>query len=122
MNIVSFVPEKGHYYQLSQAVDLKMYRCRTWPNELVKNADGQWVLKPIANVTYGNKYLPQDGGWQKMVRLVSEQGACPLAVACFLHIFSAFRALLVLSRTDDHLLCPAHAMINPSDDTSRSGR
>lgn len=73
MNIVSFVPEQGHYYQLSQAVDLKMYRCRAWPNELVKDAGGQWVLKPIANVTYGNKYLPQDGGWQKMVRLVTEE-------------------------------------------------
>ncbi len=73
MNIVSFVPEKGHYYQLSQSVDLKMYRCRPAPYELVKNTDGLWVLKPIADVVYGNKYLPQDGGWQKMVRLVSEQ-------------------------------------------------
>lgn len=73
VNIVSFTPEKGHYYQLSQAVDLKMYRCRAWPNELVKDASAQWVLKPIANVTYGNQYLPQDGGWQKMVRRVTEQ-------------------------------------------------
>lgn len=71
MNIVSFVPEKGHYYQLSQAVDLKMYRCRAWPNELVQDARGQWGLKPIASVTYGNKYLPQDGGWQAMVPLVT---------------------------------------------------
>ncbi|MTD27493.1 hypothetical protein [Erwinia sorbitola] len=71
MNIVSFVPEKGHYYQLSQVVDLKMYRCRASADELVKDAAGQWVLKPVANLTYGNKYLPQDGGWQAMTRRVS---------------------------------------------------
>lgn len=73
MNIVTFVPEKGHYYQLSQAVDLKNYRCSARPNELIKDAHGQWILKPLTDVTYGNKYLPQDAGWQKMVRLVSEQ-------------------------------------------------
>lgn len=65
INITTFVPEKGHYYQLSQAVYLHNFRCIARPNELIKNAQGQWTLKPLTNVTYGNKYLPQDGGWQK---------------------------------------------------------
>lgn len=65
-SIMNFVPKKGHYYQFSLQIDLRLRQCRGLPYELVKDAQGQWQLERIKEVTWGGKYAHEDANWQKM--------------------------------------------------------
>ncbi len=63
---MSFVPQKGHYYQFGLQVDLRLRQCRGLPYELTQNAQGQWQLERIKDVDWGGKYGHEDANWQKM--------------------------------------------------------
>lgn len=63
---MSFVPQKGHYYQFGLQVDLRLRQCRGLPYELVKDAQGNWTLQRIREVIWGGKYGHEDANWQKM--------------------------------------------------------
>lgn len=63
---MSFVPQKGHYYQFGLQVDLRLRQCRGLPYELTKDAQGNWTLQRIKEVIWGGKYGHEDANWQKM--------------------------------------------------------
>lgn len=65
-SIMNFVPQKGHYYQFGLEVDLRLLQCRGLPYELIKDAQGQWQLQRIKDVTWGGKYAHEDANWKKM--------------------------------------------------------
>lgn len=63
---MTFVPQKGHYYQFGLQVDLRLRQCRGLPYELTKNTRGEWQLQRISDVVWGGKYGHEDANWQKM--------------------------------------------------------
>lgn len=63
---MTFVPQKGHYYQFGLQVDLRLRQCRGLPYELISNKQGQWTLKRQKDVVWGGKYGHEDEHWQKM--------------------------------------------------------
>ncbi|WP_295475653.1 hypothetical protein [uncultured Pseudomonas sp.] len=65
-SIMTFVPQKGHYYQFGLQVDLRLRQCRGLPYELFKNEQGQWQLERQKDVVWGGRYAHEDENWQKM--------------------------------------------------------
>lgn len=64
---ISFVPQKGHYYQFALQVDLRLFKCRGRAYELKKDAQGNWHLEDLQGVTWGGKYdKTEDGSWRNM--------------------------------------------------------
>ncbi|GFM88852.1 hypothetical protein PSCICO_42510 [Pseudomonas cichorii] len=63
---MTFVPQKGHYYQFGLQVDVRLRQCRGLPYELIKNEQGQWRLQRQKDVIWGGKYGHEDENWQKM--------------------------------------------------------
>ncbi|KQN58024.1 hypothetical protein [Erwinia sp. Leaf53] len=64
---ITFTPKKGHYYQFSLQVDLRLYQCRGLAYELKKDAQGNWRLEDLQGVTWGGKYdATENGDWRRM--------------------------------------------------------